>query len=430
MIHKRLFSPSEKSLFLFSAIGICTLLGLGFFNVSRTAVPDVEIPPPVKRPNPNGFDLYIAAANALVRANPPVDQVNDPKRQTPDAAKTLHSLSRKQAWLKTNAKAFTLFRQAMKTPSMHPDQRDISKKVHLGHFIELGRTKIIEANVFKLEGRPEKAIESGLDCIQMGIDISQNSDVIGMLVASSTQSSGVSVVDDPLIHQLTAKEANIATRCVESLIARNPTFIEAVEEDRWEYITAYLDSMRQGNEWRSYYYDKPSLKDRIGVHFLSPRAIIATINSDVDESKAFLKEPYNREKIEAIEKEFSGINQVRLKPMFCGLKFSEARRDVALKLLALRLALQAYQVEKGAYPQNLNTLSPQYLKVIPTDDFKQGQPFGYRLSGKNYVLWSVGPDGKDDNGKPIPPKKPDDKLDKPVYVNKSALGDWVAGKNS
>jgi hypothetical protein len=173
----------------------------------------------------------------------------------------------------------------------------------------------------------------------------------------------------------------------------------------------------------------PNLSDRIKAQILSPRAVIDVVNKDVDEAKTLFKEPYNGAKVKAVEQEFSESKEVRLKPIFYGIKFSETRRNVALKLLLLRLALQAYYAENGEYPQKLNDLTPKYLKSIPKDDFGRNQPFGYRLAGKKYVLWSIGPDGKDDKGSPILSTKPKRMANELVYADRDSLGDWVAGVN-
>ena len=65
------------------------------------------------------------------------------------------------------------------------------------------------------------------------------------------------------------------------------------------------------------------------------------------------------------------------------------------------LALRAYRLEHGAYPATLAALTPAYLKQIPNDPFAASGPLHYKRQGSKYVLYSIGPDGKDDGGKPI-----------------------------
>jgi len=66
-------------------------------------------------------------------------------------------------------------------------------------------------------------------------------------------------------------------------------------------------------------------------------------------------------------------------------------------LAELSLALAAYRAEKGAYPAKLADLSPGYVKVIP-NDFFSGKDLIYKPTKDGYLLYSVGPNMKDDDG--------------------------------
>ena len=102
----------------------------------------------------------------------------------------------------------------------------------------------------------------------------------------------------------------------------------------------------------------------------------------------------------------------------------------------LRLALRAHQLERGAPPPNLQTLVPDYIKAVPIDPFGKGAPLRYKTDGKTYVLWSIGPDGIDNGGTPVPwfnPKRVRklyaDERERLPHVNDDSLGDIVAGRN-
>ena len=70
------------------------------------------------------------------------------------------------------------------------------------------------------------------------------------------------------------------------------------------------------------------------------------------------------------------------------------------RLLAVELALRCYQAEKARPPARLAELVPNYLSQVPPDPFT-GQPLVYRPQGSNWLLYSIGPDGVDDGGKPV-----------------------------
>jgi hypothetical protein len=66
----------------------------------------------------------------------------------------------------------------------------------------------------------------------------------------------------------------------------------------------------------------------------------------------------------------------------------------------LALALAAYRADNGNYPTKLEDLAPKYIAAIP-DDLFSGKPLIYRQIGKGYLLYSVGANGIDDDGKGV-----------------------------
>ncbi|MEO5801946.1 MAG: hypothetical protein ABIR24_00325, partial [Verrucomicrobiota bacterium] len=74
-----------------------------------------------------------------------------------------------------------------------------------------------------------------------------------------------------------------------------------------------------------------------------------------------------------------------------------------LGLFLVDLAAQNYQSEKGHPPKTLQELVPEYLSFLPKDDFS-GQDFIYRPQTNGYLLYGIGPDGKDDGGTPFTKK--------------------------
>jgi hypothetical protein len=81
------------------------------------------------------------------------------------------------------------------------------------------------------------------------------------------------------------------------------------------------------------------------------------------------------------------------------------RRDNVL----VAFALAAYQRDHGRYPQGLQALVPRYLPQVPLDSFS-GKPLVYRPSGNGYLLYSVGVNGKDEDGRGPESEPPGDDL--------------------
>jgi hypothetical protein len=77
--------------------------------------------------------------------------------------------------------------------------------------------------------------------------------------------------------------------------------------------------------------------------------------------------------------------------------------------LHLAFALAAFQRDNGKYPDKLDALAPKYLKAIPLDLFS-GKPLVYQPKDGGYLLYSVGPNGKDEGGLTVVDDPPGDDL--------------------
>ena len=75
---------------------------------------------------------------------------------------------------------------------------------------------------------------------------------------------------------------------------------------------------------------------------------------------------------------------------------------VKADLRTVATGLEAYYVDWTAYPKDLYALTTPISYVLPKmfkDPFTEGKDYQYRkLGDRDWMIWSVGPDGKDDGG--------------------------------
>ena len=72
----------------------------------------------------------------------------------------------------------------------------------------------------------------------------------------------------------------------------------------------------------------------------------------------------------------------------------EAMRSIVVTAIALK----RYRLKHGKYPSTLSDLVPQFVSSVPQDPV-DGKPLRYRLMPDgNYLLYSIGENGKDDGG--------------------------------
>jgi hypothetical protein len=81
-------------------------------------------------------------------------------------------------------------------------------------------------------------------------------------------------------------------------------------------------------------------------------------------------------------------------------EYSDYNPVIQLRLLITDLAVRAYQLKYLKLPENIHGVVPEFLPAVPKDPFGNG-PMVYRKVEGGYVVYSVGPDGDDDDGRAV-----------------------------
>lgn len=428
-------SRGEKVLAVVSVVVVASILGGMTWMQRIDEEPPIVFPPVVPVPSPNGFDAYVAARKSITMWKPAVDEGSETESFVePKIAAQRYGLARRNAWLRANASGFSLFKKAQALPCQHPAVRPhksmLSAWPAYASVREMARFKAAETNTFKLRGDWSGAAQSGLDTIQMSIDMQRGGALMAKLVGSASAALGQASLEDVPEH-LDAAAAKAAARRLERLIARRVSMADAMEESKWQSLDEFLTYARRG-DWRQ--LDPTAgftLKRWIQCRVASKRQIIEKIQKYGDDAIADAKKPYSAPVVEEPSSEndpfatwYAGLSYGRS-------RFNTTRDKTSHDLLLLRFALRAYTLEHGAAPAKLEQLIPGYLKAVPRDTFAADAPLHYVPSGKTYRLWSVGPDRKDNGGTPAPWRNPTTshapRRLPPVMAD--SIGDWVAGKN-
>ncbi|MEX1097541.1 MAG: hypothetical protein WED34_15960 [Planctomycetales bacterium] len=96
-----------------------------------------------------------------------------------------------------------------------------------------------------------------------------------------------------------------------------------------------------------------------------------------------------------------------LAPSLSAAYTAEDRATMRFDLTQLAFALAAYRAERGEYPAELVQLAPRYVPKVPKDLFND-EPLKYYRANDRYLLYSVGPNGKDDKARTYDSKPPAD----------------------
>jgi len=92
---------------------------------------------------------------------------------------------------------------------------------------------------------------------------------------------------------------------------------------------------------------------------------------------------------------FAGMFLLQLQ----GSIMNEALLAADIRLANVALAVERYRLAKGAVPESLSVLVPEYLTEIPEDPF-DGNKLRYNITDTGYTIYSIGPDRTDNNGEP------------------------------
>ena len=426
-------SSGEKKLFVFSGLLLVIPLGVALFWRAN-ATPAPAIPAYPKAPTPNGYDLYVAAAAAMVPAKPPVDALLDKGEFDAKTRAQRYSLGRKTAWLEQNKRAFALFERAQQTPSLAPPNRSLFGTVPTQKQLRrLARDKLVERNAYWLRGDDARVLHSGLQLVRMGHDIRRGGNVLANLNGVAIGAQGRHALQDA-VERVDAGQAKSAARELEKLLASRWNGAQVLTEEKYCAQNNWLELFKMGN-WRlllPVFADKPTWKEYAGAQTIAKTRLLNETETLFERYIARARLPYTKSSNKTIVAGNPYLNRGQI--LLPRQRFNDARDLAGDRVLMLRLALRAYRLENGSYPSSLHALTPRYLKAVPADPFGGGEPVRYKRSAQSYRLWSIGPDEIDNGGTPIPWKtvqpapRPYERAQWPLIYAESK-GDYVAGRN-
>lgn len=104
-----------------------------------------------------------------------------------------------------------------------------------------------------------------------------------------------------------------------------------------------------------------------------------------------------RQAVRDLQEDDKAVFARRLVPAVDRAVETRLRCQANLRCALAGLAAERYRQETGRWPEQLAELVPKYLKQVPADPY-DGQPLRLRRLEDGLVIYSVGPDRKDDGG--------------------------------
>lgn len=413
------------------------VIAVVFFVIGITAYfQPIPTPPTRTLPKPNAYDYYIAAGKAiekkdLIKLGYAIITDKPPKSSYNPFPADYHvyTLAEKESLLKKTEKALKLLREGFKYEYMEPPAKSLIptefvRTERLAHLL------VLEAQVKSAHGDWNSAMNSYLDIMKMCQDIPLGGGMDSRIFAHRWIAH-IYLRQSSVIAHLDAKQCKAAALRVEAIRSRYVPFVESLKEDKWRVLRQF----NQGNQ------NYTPTERFLLKQFL--RSYIRYMDQLIEREK--FRYPIRPPAPKEPKYNIPALMFLISTPDPDYARFSDTKSQVLDAMLNIELALRAYRLEHGKYPKSLAELAPSYIREIPEDEFAKTGKLRYKLNGDKYILYSVGPDGIDNGGKPSdetirltrermkrqPPPPPHWKpiVHDRYYVEEASEGDIVAGVN-
>ena len=424
-------TPGGKILIALTVLALLAVLYVVFLLVRNLFMPKGASRPAVIL-SANAFPMYEAAGKKIVRKDD-IAAMSDVK------SKRIFTIAERAKLVAENAAPLAEFRRGFGKAYRSPPIRSASQLLpYYADFRNAARLMRLESDVKLARGDAAGAASSGMDALQFGRQIGSGSPLIGGLVSIACQAIGGRGVWKSA-DSLNAPQAKAAARRLEKLLSAGTSYAQILEEERFASQAALLEMFRKPEammtDWQK---DNPKEAAQDGddaqlsgvafrflFFYYGKQNILNHLNATFDRAIAQAKKSYAADHAplpqpgDPVTAEFL--------PVIDGPRLRFVTGDAHNALLLTTLALRAYHQERGDYPPSLAALVPVYLTRLPDDPFARVGPLGYIARSDSYQLYSVGPDGSDDRGKPIDNPGKQEKERRRTFAD--SKGDIVAGTN-
>jgi len=335
--------------------------------------------------------------------------------------------------LTKNKDAIREFKKAAKLPNCDFSfDNNPQECPELRNYHNLARLVIMEGRLYEKEGNLNAALENYTSALNFIIHLTQQKS--DKLLYSLYEKITWGSIYTPLCQyinrgKINTKQCNLLLNTIISLkknITDPESIYEQIKETRMQLfrkaIQETTDELKQHNYYDPTFYQQFSLEyDKLDDEFY--RHLITAYRQnepekgthDIEQLKERLRKEtklsilvWNLTKrrlgLEATNSAASSAKvfftgQLMLLPSLTGYVTHHYLMISELNVLTTAAAIRLYELENGKTPLNLEALTANYLSELPEDPFDEFKPLKYkRENDKQWLVYSLGPDKKDNNG--------------------------------
>lgn len=353
----------------------------------------LTVPPSQPLPVPNGYDTFVKAGKVLVEI-PRITTLSKTVRSAKPKGRAAYIPQMRQL-VDSNKQALSYWRQGLAQSYYFPIKRSSEPKDECyRYWIAFSRLGQFQSRCQASDGNWSGAANSALDVIQFGITVPRGGHIFEGAFGSTFVNEGRDVLL-PCVTHLTPLQIKALLQRLKKIASELVPCADLYQEDLYDTYS-YMKTKLLDNDNRDGKPVNPEVQRHAVDMMLEP--YIHYMQQRIANARL----PYAEQKPVAQPKNDATIAIAA--PKLSGLEWRCTAQQAMLDLLQLELALRLYHLEYGRYPAKLNELAPAYLPVVPSDPFaRHSSSYIYRLRGKDYILYSVGGNCRDDGGT-NPPK--------------------------
>ncbi len=438
----------RKTLIAGALLILAGALAALWWRIDGNRMPDFDFPEPPSIPEPNAFDLLVDAAEGVPDDGAAISEAVTGKRDPETGEWQEPTLDQIRPVVDEHQEALALARDGLQHPFHYPDLHRVlmgEGEYHFGDFRMLARLMTLEAKVHLADEEFGRAMESVLDCLELGRKIGARSPFIGALTGIAIH--GIALGRSPqIISGLNADELLDSIDRMEALRKIRLDMADILRAERrhsfnnlksvftkpdWRLRLAESEQMYIDDSWFGEadftYWQRVQVRLRTWKYHKG--SIVGAFEDMTSAVSEVLDRPF-------FEREGRFPNPGRTLPPSLGESFIESvpgtwfvvlLNQTTYEMLLATLAIEAWRKDTGEYPEELEDLTTELLQTRPHDPFTTGDPLRYRRQNDSYVLYSVGPNGNDDGGHPM--ENPDSESELRYRPHAELSGDLVAGFN-
>jgi len=380
-------------------------------------------PPPIALPTPNGFDTYLQAFALKdeldVRYHVPKPKLVFPSKPatSPAPADGSPESPSKDPWgvgppdkpiaerVRLYARVYELARKALAQDCVIPfPTSNDAPNAYLSQFRAMSRLFRMEAHWHVQNRRYAAAAASATDCIEMAQDVASEGWLLPYLTSTACESIGMQALDEA-VGEISASECAAALVRLQRIDAMRRPMTDILTGNEAFARVAFKEVMAAPEKLRDFFDtdDGEPMSDgalRLLRDEFMPRSW-SRLGPLYGRLRAEWAKPYRDRSYEFIPSgDLSDLFLIIVAPHAQHIWFLDSRIRTAAALRELQLAARGHALERGDLPHALKDLVPTWVSEIPADPFGT-EPIRSTRSPQSLLIYSVGPDGVDDNGRAV-----------------------------